>query len=93
MSFQEVKRLPLRAFWMLQKNIDRLEAAQDYRTMQVMLSVTSEQGVKAHTERLKKIIGKVIVYDEARMVKRTILEEDRLDVDGLNRLRGKGRLR
>lgn len=51
--------MPLKTFWMLHKNIDRIAAAEDYRSFQTMLSVTSSEGAKDHSERLTKIIGVV----------------------------------
>ena len=88
----KVKKLPLKTFWMMQRNIDRLEAGLDYRLMQVMLSVTSSEGVKDHTTRLRQLIGKVVYYDKDRVIS-VQAQEEKLDIEGLNRLRGKGKLR
>lgn len=76
---------------MLQRNVDRLEAAQDYRLLQIAVSATTSEGLKTHTERLLKIIGKVVVYDEQKQIEAVVAEE-KLDVEGLNRLRGMGKL-
>lgn len=90
-GFYETKKLPLKAFWMLQRNIDRLEASSDYRQLQLICSATSSEGVKDVSERLLKTIGKVVIYDEQKRVEH--IQEEQLDRAGLNRIRGKGRLR
>lgn len=77
---------------MLQKNIDRLEAAKDFRTLQIAVGATTSEGVKQLNESYRSTIGQIVEYDLDRAAKRQIAEE-KLDREGLDRLRGKGKLR
>jgi hypothetical protein len=74
---------------LLNKNIDRIEASQDHRNFLNLLSVGSTEAVKSRQQALSKTIGDIVVYEKAPTVLRI---EEELDREGLDWLRGKGRL-
>lgn len=54
LSYRDVMSLPMKTFWMLNRNIGRVLAEQDLRAFQLAVSVnTSEAAVALHT----KLIG------------------------------------
>lgn len=71
MSFEEVMRLPIRAFWLMDRNIPRIQATEDMRALEVSTSTQSSEGFTAHRDKLLKETGEVfkgnlIVYDDTR---------------------------
>jgi hypothetical protein len=90
-SVDVVKSMPLKTFWMLHRNIDRLEAQADYRQLMNLISAVSTEGVKARQEALQKTIGNVYILERSAQTVHVI--EEQLDRVGLERLRGTGRLR
>lgn len=55
MSYREVMDLPMKTFWMLNRNISRLLAEQDLRAAEIAVSVNSGDAMKAlHTKLLKE---------------------------------------
>lgn len=55
MSYEAVLRLPLRTFWLLNRNIDRIEARRDMRAMSVAM-VAQSDGETANTFRQELVI-------------------------------------
>jgi hypothetical protein len=87
MSPQEVGALPLKSFWMMAENIDRIAAQSDMRRLTVAsaahLGGEASQSVRNRLEIEK---GDIVVLDEEEMRQATRLEE-KLDAKGLNELR------
>ena len=59
MSYREVLGLPIRAFWLFNRNIDRLRAETDLRELCVAANSQSTDGVNATRERLVLELGVV----------------------------------
>lgn len=68
MKFADVMELPLRTFWSLNRNVDRLRAEQDIRSLQVATAAqTVEDGgdaVKFLSEHLRMEIGSPIIIEK-----------------------------
>lgn len=77
--------MPLKTFWLLHKNIDRIEAGDDYRQLQTIISATHEDGVRAHSERLLGIVGLIVDYDRGTAV--MTIDEEEHDQAGIEWLR------
>jgi hypothetical protein len=96
-KFAEVLDLPIRAFHLLSRNIDRLTAEDDYRMARVVaLAMSGGEGLNDLFEQLRKQMGQTVIYedepaDEISPKYRQILEM-KLDQDGLQSLKGLGRL-
>jgi hypothetical protein len=88
MGVEEVRELPLKTFWMLHKNIDRIYAERDMRSTELMIKTQSSEGVKSLLEDLRKSYGAVIEIDVAATAMR-----EKLDRKGLTSLKSKGTFR
>jgi hypothetical protein len=77
LGYWEVLDLPLVAFWMLNTQIDRLEAEDALQALEnrVVASGSSKDAYKSYMERLQGTIGVLVV------------EKPKRDVSRLNRLR------
>lgn len=61
-GYREVMSLPVRAFWVMNQNIDRLRAEQDLRTINVAIATQSEESYKATVEALNKERGEWVKF-------------------------------
>ncbi|HYG86989.1 MAG TPA: hypothetical protein VD978_12085 [Azospirillum sp.] len=53
--------LPIRAFWLLNRNIDRLTAEEDMRAMTNTLCAQSGEGYRLHAAALSEQMGQVVL--------------------------------
>jgi hypothetical protein len=53
LSYWEVMELPIRAFWTLNRNINRLLAEEDLRTLMLHVSRQSAEGCQAYEAKLR----------------------------------------
>jgi hypothetical protein len=53
-------KLPIRAFWRLNSEIDRIEADQDRRTLRLLLAVNSGETAQGMLKELNERIGEVV---------------------------------
>ncbi len=61
MGYAEVMRLPLRTFWLMSRNIDRIEAKQDMRAMSVaIVSQSNADGVTQFRKGLVVEAGTIV---------------------------------
>lgn len=63
-GFDELLNFPIKRFWFLVNQIDRLKAEDDMRHVQVGLSVGSEENLKSAFEVLRDEMGQVYVWNE-----------------------------
>ena len=83
-------KMPLRRFWLLNKNIDRLRAEEDHRQITLLLSAASGEHASKLMGRLEKQVGTVVEFDQGKAaLTQANAERDR---DGLMALKGMGRL-
>lgn len=77
LDWEAVMRLPMRAFWTLLKNLNRLRAADDIRTMNLlwMQGATDPEARREFIEDLKSRIGVTTVERAVR------------DLEGLRKLK------
>jgi len=82
--------MSVRKFWVLNKNIDRINAETDHRLLMVMISAASGEGAQKLSDKLQRRMGQVAIFDEAKQAL-TQAEAER-DRAGLFELKGMGRL-
>lgn len=75
---------------MLSKNIDRIAAEEDIRMVMALCAATSEKGFDKFLEDRRRVMGKVAVFDEAKI--RIIEAEQERDREGLMALKKMGRM-
>lgn len=68
MHFYSIPRLellatPVKTFWLLSRNVSRIQAENDQRQLSVMTSSQSGEGWKALTAALKNEVGEVARQD------------------------------
>lgn len=61
MSYSEVMRLPIRAFWLMNGSINRILAEKDLRSMSVAVSTQSDEGFRKAQSDLVLELGEVVV--------------------------------
>ena len=88
-DLNKVLQLPIKRFWLLHQNVDRIQAEQDLRLVKVFAYAQSEDGFKALVEDLQKQMGKVVEIDEAR----SAMESASFDEEGLLSIAELGKLR
>lgn len=64
MSYREVMSLPMRTFWLFNKNINRLFAEQDMRRISVLSSVNASEGLSEKIDELTQELGHVTTFEE-----------------------------
>lgn len=64
MSYWDTKRLPIRAFWLMSGNINRLMAESDMRHMSAVSSLNDTDGIKEKFSELSRELGKVTKFEE-----------------------------
>jgi len=65
MRFRDVMDLPLRTFWSLNRNVDRLRAEEEFRHLQVAAAAASAgDGVKTLGEALRGEIGNPTIIEK-----------------------------
>ena len=86
MGYEETRKLPNLVFWLLSKNIDRLNAEEDQRFLDTNTACSSSEGYSEFHKILKKRLGNVAIFEEhdPRDVK--------LDRQGLDILRNMGNI-
>ncbi|MGV1754829.1 hypothetical protein [Agrobacterium sp. CG674] len=62
MSVNDLMALSVKRFWFLANQIDRIEAADRLNQMEMLASVTSQEGYKMVSEKLVKTVGQVYVW-------------------------------
>jgi hypothetical protein len=59
--------LPIRSFWMMNANIDRLTAQKDMRALTVAVCGQGGEAAQAHREQLILEVGTVVKLDDSPM--------------------------
>lgn len=90
MGYEAVMRLPLKTFWMMSANIDRIEARKDMRAITVaQVAQATPDGVQKFREALVIEAGEIVKYDgspdDPRYAKR-----DETGFADLKRMAGEG---
>jgi len=77
LSDQQVFDMPINRFWLLNSNVDRISAQEDYRAARTnMVSQSTKDGVREYFDGLSKELGTIIVRDEREP-----------DLEGIQRLK------
>lgn len=59
MSYSEALDLPLRTFWLMSNNINRISAEADIRRLSIMAAASSSEGFGKAQEALQREMGEV----------------------------------
>jgi hypothetical protein len=59
MGFDEVMRLPVRAFWLLSNSVHRIQADSDLRSLSIAAGAQSGEGFENLREALTKEVGEI----------------------------------
>lgn len=96
MSDRQILDLPVTRFWLMSRSIDRISAERDMRMAMVVGAVQSVEGTEELFKRLQDEMGKVVVFNESMKAelkeKQAAAQVFDLDRDGLDGLRGMGRV-
>lgn len=82
--------MPLKFFSYLNRSVDRLRAEENSLLNEALAMSHSGEAIQAYQEKQRKIMGKVIAYDEG-VLSITLAEEER-DREGLMTLKELGRI-
>lgn len=75
MSYEDVLKLPLKTFWLLNRQLNRLRAEEDLRRLKISVASGSEEGFNtAHGELVKELGSPVIMEDKPND---TVLDQKR----------------
>ena len=97
MAFDAVLNLPLKRFWFLVNQIDRLRAEENLRQLQLLGSTGDGEALKLANESLVDELGQVFVWEdtspkEVRIAPDTGLDPE-FDREGLRALKALSELR
>lgn len=76
-EYDALLNYPWKRFLYLQRQIDRIQAEEDLRQVQLLGMATSQDGYAAITERLSKQMGEIAVYEPG--ITMLNLDDDQLD--------------
>ncbi len=54
--------MPMKRFWFYHRQIDRIRAEEDLRSLHLMAGVTSQEGLDQLQQRLTQQLGEIIVW-------------------------------
>lgn len=74
--------LPIKTFWLMNGNVERISAQKDMRALTVAAFCQSSEGTTAHREQLVIEIGTMVKLESDGLS-----EADRPDAEGLDGLR------
>ena len=63
LSDTHLLQMPLRRFWLLEKNITRLQAERELRQLPILASANSGSHLKELTERLSRELGTIVTVN------------------------------
>ncbi len=66
-SYGEVMKLPIKAFWLMSSNIERIQAQKDMRTLTVAVCGQGGEAAQSHRERLNVEVGSIVKLDDNPM--------------------------
>jgi hypothetical protein len=81
MSYLEVMSVPIRAFWLMNFNIDRVQAQGDIRALTVAISGQDGEAAQDYRQKLVLEVGTIVKLEEG-----SVLSEKR-DEEGFSELR------
>ncbi len=83
LSDEQVLQMPVRRFWLLHKNVDRIAAEEDIRVAAIAASVQSGESFNELMNGLRKQMGEVVIIDRISQAM-----TEKLDRVGLAMLKG-----
>jgi len=69
-GYQETLDLPLRTFWMMSGNVNRLGAEEDIRSLSVHAAAGSDKGFKETLERLQREMGEILIQRQSAVARK-----------------------
>ena len=92
MSDAQVLDMPLRRFWLLHRNIDRIAAEEGQRALHIAAMSQSGEGYSDLMEKLQERVGEVVVFDEDTTEQELkFIPNAERDQEGFNALKMMGR--
>lgn len=88
-DYDRLLKTPVRRFWFLNRQIDRIQAEKELRQVQVVGSTTNQETWKNTVEGLQRTMGEIVVYEPSSPVL-DIASDGRdpdFDREGFERLR------
>jgi hypothetical protein len=82
-GYQELLDMPIRCFWELSRNINRIQAHNDLRSMSIAMYSQGQEAALKYRERLEIEMGKVFEYS----ITHEDLKKEKLDRAGLAELK------
>lgn len=79
--------MPIKTFWMMHRNIDRITAGSDLRKLSVLIHSQSSEGAEAFAQSMREQMGRIAEVDEAQAAMTV-----ELDSAGLAELKDMGRI-
>lgn len=76
--------MPIRCFWLLHQNINRISAQEDMRALSISVVCQSKENTLKYRESLELEMGRVFEY---RHTMESIRQTEKLDRAGLQRLK------
>jgi Na+/phosphate symporter len=64
MGYQEVLKLPLKTFWALNRQLDRLRAEEEQRLLRVLSSAQSAESATQLQQELRQQIGEPVEHEK-----------------------------
>lgn len=61
-GFDELLDMPIKRFWFINSQIERLWAEKELRDVMVHAAVTSSEAFKTASERLERTMGTIVVF-------------------------------
>lgn len=93
MRLSEVLDLPVKAFWMLHRAIDRMQAELDYRMVAVIANgMAGGEGLENLVTGLNAQIGTIVEWEEGTAPAPAPKVVEKFDREGLESLKGMGKL-
>lgn len=62
MSLDDILNLPLKRFWFLANQVDRIRAEEDMRQLQLLACAQSSEGFESAVESLRTQMGQIYVW-------------------------------
>jgi len=63
-SYAEVMTLPLKTFWLMSRNVDRIQAQKDMRSLTVAVCSESAEGAATYRQRLVVEAGTLVKLED-----------------------------
>jgi hypothetical protein len=85
-GYFELGNIPIRSFWLLHKNIDRIKAGDDIRTAIIISRSMTGSGLEELFDDLRDQTGKIVIYKSEPSLEETYDKEGLEELKALSKL-------